>query len=1176
MGQMRLRLLLLSLSLFLLAASPLPSAEWTAIAIPPAAPITDAASVRWYRCYLQVGKNLVDPMADAKDLWRESMTLALQDLPGKVQVSLNGKIIIQTQDVPADAPVRFKVPKNILQNEVYNVLTLRVEGETARRGLTHAPVFGGYLDEVVLHRDWQTHTHDPQPEETFVPLKDAPAIAAYTPKDWRKAATVLQAPDEPVRGRQVSPQDALRHLSTNDALQVESLLHEPAVAQPTHISYDERGRMWIAQYRQYPYPAGLKMISRDSYYRGKYDRVPPAPPYHDQGADIISVHEDRDGDGKYEHSTNVLTGLNMANAAIRGYGGIWVMHTPYLLFYPDADRDDIPDGDPQVRLAGFGLEDTHSTANGLIWGPDGWLYGAQGSTVISHVTRPDADHPGTTPLYLEGCAVWRYHPTTKAFEIFADGSGNTFGVHFDAEGRIFTGHNGGDTRGWHHLQEGIYLKQGTSPDKFGPPTNPFAFGEMPCMQSTHPVPRFSHNIITIAGTAMPSTMRGQLLGADPLHQNLVAAQLIRQSSTFKTTDLGFPLKAVEDMTFRPVYLINAPDGSVTIADFREEYIAHGQNYQGQIDPSSGRIYRLRGKAEKLETDVNLAAKSDTQLVELLSHANLWHRHTAVRLLAERQSKIDQPVERLFAPAADPNHPALEILWVLHQTNSLDEALALKLLDHPGPMVRAWTIRLLGDQKQLSPAFLQAVLKLADTEADAEVRSQILSTARRLPADQALPLVHAILRRDADVDDPFIPLLAWFTIESHCKTSAKQVLTHIAPAKEPAFWEKSTVRQHIIPRLMRRFAAAGTRENLITCAQLLKLAPTDADRTALMLGFEQAFAGRAMPPLPDELVNALAGLGNGSLLLRLRQGEDSAVTEALSLLADPNAKAADRLQYARAFGELHHPQSVPTLLNLAKSDPSVELRKLAISSLMRYDDPTIGSSITGLYPQLPPQVRDSALNLLASRPAWTNALLEAISSDKIPTGHVSHDLLTRLRRIENQDISAKLARLFPAVDKPAANKDLLPRIQEVRAILQKQPGDPYQGEPIYMERCAACHALFHKGGNIGPNLTAYQRDDLGTMLVSIIDPNAEIREGYANHILTTKDGRTLGGFLADQDSNVVVLRGFDGNDITIPRSEIATMQGAGTSLMPAGLLEGLSDQQLRDLFAYLRISQPITK
>src|SRR5690606_8701940 len=153
----------------------------------------------------------------------------------------------------------------------------------------------------------------------------------------------------------------------------------------------------------------------------------------------------------------------------------------------------------------------------------------------------------------------------------------------------------------------------------------------------------------------------------------------------------------------------------------------------------------------------------------------------------------------------PNHPALEALWVLHQNGDLDEDLALQSLDHPGPMVRAWTIRLMDDRKKLTEKFHAAVLARTADEDDAEVRAQVHSTARRLSREQALPLVRAVLDRDLDAADPFIPLMAWYTLESHCQQGAVDVLTLFDGGEE--WWSKAIVREHITPRLMRRFAAS---------------------------------------------------------------------------------------------------------------------------------------------------------------------------------------------------------------------------------------------------------------------------------------------------------------------------------------------------------------------------------
>jgi putative heme-binding domain-containing protein len=261
-----------------------------------------------------------------------------------------------------------------------------------------------------------------------------------------------------------------------------------------------------------------------------------------------------------------------------------------------------------------------------------------------------------------------------------------------------------------------------------------------------------------------------------------------------------------------------------------------------------------------------------------------------------------------------------------------------------------------------------------------------------------------------------------------------------------------------------------------------------------------------------------------------------------------------------------------LLAIATSMDHPELSRAAIVALQIYDDKAIGVALLKGYPKLTPGLQASTLNLLASRPVWAVALLEAIGPKKIPIGHFDQDLLARLALHDESKTSTLLLKHFPDTEKPTPSL----RADVLRKILSARPGDPYAGESIFTERCASCHKLFFKGGEVGPDLTRYQRDDLGTMLVSILEPNAEIREGYENVVVTTTDKRILSGFLSDEDTNRIVLRGFDGADITIPRKQMKTLKPAGRSLMPAGLLNGLDETQLRDLFAYLRISQPITK
>lgn len=1136
-------------------------AEWQATSVPMQEELPGTGDV-WLRCFVRVPENMTTPQE--KDLWRDSMTLSVGGVHGPFSIWLNGQKIADGNALPPGERSRFKVPKGILEAKAFNVFAFQLRGGSAK-GLSSAPILGGYFDELALEGAWELETGKPDAAELKATLQQ-PARAVYTEAGFRPASTPLAANPVSIPGVRLSPAESLAGMQTAEDLAVDLVLSEPLVAQPTHVSFDERGRMWVSQYRQYPFPAGLKMISRDHFYRSRFDKVPPAPPHHDRGRDVISVHEDTDGDGVYDKHKVVVEGLNMANSAVRGHGGFWVMHTPYLLFYPDADGDDVPDRDPEVRLAGFGLEDTHSVANGLAWGPDGWLYGAQGSTTTCRIVRPDVDPEGFVGDYYEGGMVWRYHPRTKAFEIFAEGGGNVFGLDFDAQGRVYSGHNGGDTRGWHYVQSGLFLKQGVDPGKFGPSGHPYAFGQLEMMPSKHPIPRFTHATIVAEGTALPAHYTGRFFGADPLHRTIMVTERYSRGSTFETSDSGTALSGA-DPAFRPVYLTNAPDGAIYAADFYEEFIAHGQNYQGQLDPSTGRIFRLRGKESTLNKDVNLADKSSAELVALLEHPNRWHRQTAVRLLGERRDPASIPLLHA-ALAKTTEHPALEALWALHQAEALDEATSLKALAHGQPAVRAWAIRLAGDQKQLSGKFAAAVLALMAKEPDAEVRAQIASTARRLPATQALPLVAALLQHAEDIADPYIPLLCWWTLESHCATERDAVLASLD-------WKSASTQKHILPRLMRRFAAAGGRTDLITCAHLLQTAPAPEQRQLLMSGFEEAFKGRALPPLPEPLVEALDQHGLASPHLRVRLGEPQAIADAIKVAGDAQAKPEERLLCVQLFGEVKITAAVPGLLRIAAAKESAELRKAALSSLQLYEEPAIGEEIARLYPTLPADVQPAAQTLLTSRTPWTLAFLRLIEAGSAQASTVPATTAVVLRQHQDKTIAALAEKIFE--DSPQASaKDQQPEIDRIRRVLAAGPGDPYKGEATFAQRCAACHKLFFKGGAIGPDLTAYQRDDLGTLLPSIVTPSAEIREGFVNQILTTKDGRTLTGFIPDQDGSTIILRGLDGQDVSIERDSIQELRAAAASLMPEGLLTGLTDQELRDFFAYLRIPQPFSK
>jgi len=991
------------------------------------------------------------------------------------------------------------------------------------------------------------------------PRRPGPCLAAVAVlAGFVLAARGLAADQGPL-----GPAASLARFKVAEGLRIDLVLAEPEVAQPVSFGFDERGRVWVVEYRQYPDPAGLVELSRDKFWRAVYDKVPAAPPNHVRGKDRITVHEDTDGDGTYDAHKTFVDGLNIASACAPGRGGVWVLNPPYLLFYPDRDGDDVPDGAPEVRLSGFGLEDTHSVVNSLRWGPDGWLYAAQGSTVSGDVVRPGVDK---TPVHTMGQLVWRYHPESRRYEVFAEGGGNAFGVEIDDKGRVFSGHNGGDTRGFHYVQGGYYLK---GFQKHGPLSNPYAFGYLPAMR--HPrAERFTHTFVVDDGRSLPPPFRGKLFGVEPLQGRVVMAEITPDGSTFRTRDVGFPVTTT-DRWFRPVDIKAGPDGALYVADFYEGQIAHLRHHEGTIDPTNGRIYRVGAAGAKPTAAPDLRKKSSDELVTLLGEGNRWARQSALRLLGDRKDAAVVPRLRTLVIDAD-GQTALEALWALNLCGGLDGPSGLSALGSADPYVRSWAVRLLADDGKVSAEVAAKLAAMARDEPNVEVRSQLACSARRFPAAQGLPVVARLLARSEDADDPHIPLLLWWAIEARCGADRDAVLGLF---RDPALWTEPIVERHVLSRLMQRFAAAGGRDDLRTCARLLQLAPGKPQADRLVQGFELASKGRSLANLPDDLAAALAKSGGGSLLLDLRRGRAGAVAEALKVVADPGADRRRRLSLVEVIGEVKPPGCAPALLAVVETSRDNDLRVAALNALLGYDDPAVPATVFAAYRGMPDDVRDAAQTLLASRKPWARAMVEAVDRGAIDPATVSAEAVRALTVHHDDRTAALVAKHWGSVE-GAATADLRREVERLAGVAQAGTGDRMKGKAIFTTACGKCHALFGDGGKIGPDLTSYQRQDVPNLLRNVIDPSAEVREGYETVQVATTDGRVVAGFLVEKDPNVLVLRVADGRDLVIRRDEVEELRPVRRSLMPEGLLKTLNDQQVRDLLAYLRSSQPLNE
>lgn len=991
----------------------------------------------------------------------------------------------------------------------------------------------------------------------LLPALAVSAVAAEPPPAAVSGSDQVQKVIENFAGRGVladdtpptAPQEALKRFQVRPDLAIDLMAAEPDVAQPLYASWDSKGRLWVTQYRQYQFPAGLKIVSYDQHLRAKFDKVPPPPPRGPKGADKITVFEDTDGDGFFDQHRDVITGLNIASAALHGMGRIWVLNPPYLLSYPDANFDAEPDGDPEVELSGFGLEDTHSVATSLQWGMDGWLYGANGSTTTGNVSSANSKN-----VKWEGQCVWRYHPKKKVFEIYAEGGGNTFSLDIDSKGRVFSGTNGGGTRGMHYEQGSYGVKNW---GKHGPLTNPYAFGYFEHMKHEGDTKRFPQAFTVYEGGLLGSAYEGKIIAPNALQNLVYVSERIPDGSTFRTKDEE-PLLTSPDRWFRPVWAGVGPDGGFYMADWYDTRLSHVRPVD-DWHKTSGRIYRVRpaSGAPKLQP-FDLSQASAGELLGYLSHANEWFRKQAVHEIAWR--KLTALAPELKSMLKGPH--ALEALWALDGLGLADDL----PFDHADPYVRRWSVKIVGEQNRSA----DALIRLAKEEQHPEVRAQLLATAKRLPAAEALPLLWS-----ADESSALhLPLLAWWALESKAEKERAAVFAFLK--SDPDFLKTALFRDHLAERLAKRYALAGGDENFQSCADLLALTDDAALRGKFIAGIAAAFEGGEMPKLPDTLAAALndylAKQSGGDLTLALRSGSQDALKKALALLKDDKAPNTARIAVAKTLGELGKTEAVEPLVALLKSGgASPSLKRGILQAAAKLDDKRIPETIlTGYESRFAGDqaLREDALRVLASRREWAVLLAGFVNEVKVPAKHVPLDIVRQLALHDAPEITAAIDKHWKSLLATGPTEEKEKEMARIKTVLKAGPGDPEKGKLPYAARCAICHTLFGEGGSIGPDLTGYERGNADFWLDNLFNPSLEIREGFGAYIVRLKNGQILTGLIDAQDASGIVLKDMAGNKTAVKQADIDSLEASPVSLMPEGLTTGMSDGDLRDFFSYL--------
>lgn len=582
-----------------------------------------------------------------------------------------------------------------------------------------------------------------------------------------------------------SPAESLKKLTLPPGFRAQLFAAEPQVMQPIAMEFDDRGRLWVVE--NFSYPALKKNNGVTN----------PAP-------DRIVILTNGSNYGINVGRKVFLDAGRNVTSALPGFGGVWVLSLPDLLFIPDANGDDVPDGPPVVALTGWNINAGHNFVNGLAWGPDGWLWGRHGITTKSTVGRPGTP---TNEWVTLDCSIWRYHPVTKKFEVVCRGTTNPWGLDWDENGQAFFSNN---VIGhfWHVIPGAFYKRM------FGTHENPHLYELMEsCSDHLHWAGAkwsearggpahdalgggHSHcGLMIYQGDNFPPEWRGRAFMGN-IHGNRVLYDVPARAGSGYTAKHGGAFLMANDPWFRSTVQITGPDGGVFIADWSDLGECHDSDGSYR---SSGRIYKVTHGTPKPVVDLNLAKLRDDELVELLSHENEWYRRHAQRLLQERAvaGKLDKgtwkSLHSLHASERDVPR-RLRLLWTLHVTGIAGEPFFTLMLENKSEHTRWWAIRLLTEDKQVSPAVLAKFVTMAREDKSAFVRLGLASALQRLPVNDRWELATALLAHAEDAADKDLPLLTWYGIEPAVAADQTKAALLLAKCQQPS------VRQFITRRL----------------------------------------------------------------------------------------------------------------------------------------------------------------------------------------------------------------------------------------------------------------------------------------------------------------------------------------------------------------------------------------
>lgn len=972
-----------------------------------------------------------------------------------------------------------------------------------------------------------------------------------------------------------TPEDEQKGFKLPDGFEINLFAAEPEIGKPINLTFDARGRMWVTQSFEYPFPA-----------QGK-------------GKDRVTILEDTDGDGRADKFTHFEDTLNIPIGVIPTQDGAMVYSIPSVYKFIDKDGDGKPESSKKV-MGPFEVKDTHGMVNNFTWGFDGWIHACHGYANRSTVAAADGDS-----VHLISGNTIRFRPDGSRVEHETAGRINPFGLTYDERGYIY-GTDCHSSPLYQLIRGGDYTQWGKDE----------GMGFAPDMKSFENEATALAGITYYADNLYPKEYQGNFYIGDA-----VSSRVYRNSSTWKGSspigkkEADFVLSA--DPWFRPVDVKMGPDGAIYIADFYNSIIGH---YEVPLDHPKrdrirGRIWRItyKGKANK---NTDLLKATSEELFKALNSPNL-----AVRLMA-----TNQLADRIGAPSIEPAKAVLakkdattteyvHSLWVLQRLNALTDDMIQTAAANSDPVIRVHAMRVIGEQKDTSAALYPLIVKSMEEDKDPHVRraalelmgryvnmgtvEKLVAFRKTIPADDSHMIyttrlmLRNLLRHE--------PLMAEAAARQWKNEDAAVLSTVLVGVETPAsgIFMYNYVKSQDLPKAelpkafmhIVRFVPAVQVNQVIATGMEKSSNDTELEfKTFKSLKEGIARRGGQEPAQFKEwgkkIVNNLLAKNksqNGKAdreqqvvdeqLFAVEQAGNYKLTgatpEVAAIFEDNTARDHVRNASLRALMKIDPAKFSAVAGNvLQNAATSPEFKRSIVSVLAEFPSNSV-NQVLGQIKNPSPDLQQGIVLALAGSGTGKNLLFEKVRKGEIfprtlVEPKVEERLLMNISPAQKK-IFEELTANLEAVDKEKQGI-ISGRIADYNNLKEKPA--PESGHTVFVKNCSPCHSLKGQGGAIGPQLDGVGKWGVGPLTEKILDPNRNISENFRNYTMKLRDGKVLSGLYRRDEGQVIVFADATGQEFSVSKQDILERKASKFTLMPDQFRNTITQTDFNALLTFL--------